>query len=173
MNDGRQPCSPRSRALAYAHARGLVHRDVKPANILLTADGQPLLSDFGIAKVIAGVRPTGLTGTGVGIGTPEYMAPEQGLGQVVDHRADIYALGVMLYELVTGRRPYRADTPMAVLLKQINDPLPRPRLLAPGLSENVERVLLKALAKEPADRYADMDAFAAALERLARDPGRP
>ncbi len=159
--------APIARALAYAHAHGFVHRDVKPANILVTAGGQPMLSDFGIAKVLRAETMTGLTGTGVGIGTPEYMAPEQGLGQAVDHRSDIYALGVVFYELVTGRRPFQADTPMAVLVKQVQDPLPRPRSYAPGLSETAERVLLKALAKSPAERYANMDAFAVALEHVA------
>lgn len=159
--------APISRALAYAHERGLVHRDVKPANILVTAEGIPMLSDFGIAKVLRGETETGLTGTGVGIGTPEYMSPEQGLGQTVDHRSDIYALGVVLYELVTGRRPFQADTPLAVLLKQMQDPLPRPRSFVPGISETVERILFKALAKAPADRYASMNEFARALEQLA------
>jgi hypothetical protein len=126
-----------------------------------------MLSDFGIAKLLESEETT-LTGTGVGVGTPEYMAPEQGLGRPVDARADVYALGVVLYELVTGRRPYQADTPMAVLFKHLSEPLPPPRRYAPDLPEAVERLLFKALAKDPQDRYADMAAFAQALEALLR-----
>ena len=160
---------PIAHALGYAHSMDIVHRDVKPANILITASGQPMLSDFGIAKILAADDTTRLTGTGVGIGTPEYMAPEQGMSRQVDQRADIYALGVVFYELVTGRKPFTADTPMAVVVKHINDPLPRPRLYVPALPEAVEVILFKALAKEPEDRYPDMQAFAAALQNLPDD----
>ncbi|MGC9025768.1 MAG: serine/threonine-protein kinase, partial [Chloroflexia bacterium] len=121
---------PIARALHFAHRQGFIHRDVKPSNILITESGEPMLSDFGIAKLLE-TEETTLTGTGVGVGTPEYMAPEQGLGRKVDARADVYALGVVLYELVTGRKPYTADTPMAVLLKQATEPLPRPRAYVP------------------------------------------
>jgi Tol biopolymer transport system component len=103
----------------------------------------------------------------VGIGTPEYMAPEQGMGEKIDHRADIYALGVVLYELVTGRKPYQADTPMAVMIKKVTDPLPRPKQFIPSLPDAVENVLLKALAKDPRDRYSGMDLFAKGLENLS------
>jgi serine/threonine protein kinase len=145
----------------------MIHRDVKPANILLTESGQPMLSDFGIAKVLETTDETGtLTGTGVGIGTPEYMAPEQGLGRGVDHRADIYSLGVVFYELVTGRKPYTADTPMAILLKQASEPLPRPKQFVRDLPEGVEKILFKALAKDPKDRFQSMGDFAVALEKL-------
>lgn len=154
-------------ALDYAHDKGVLHRDVKPANILITHKGEPLLSDFGIAKIIEGNAGETLTTTGVGIGTPQYMAPEQGMGDAVDGRADVYALGVVLYELVTGRRPFEADTPMAVLLKQINDPLPLPSQFVPGLPGSVERVIIKALAKRPEDRYTSMGEFVAALGGLA------
>ncbi len=157
---------PIARALAYAHERGFIHRDVKPSNILITDTGDPMLTDFGIAKILEAEGATTLTGTGVGIGTPEYMAPEQGTGQNIDARADVYALGVVFYEMLTGRRPYEADTPMAVMLKHITDPLPRPRQYVPDLPDTVESVLLKALAKQPEDRFANMDAFAQALESL-------
>ena len=159
---------PIAQALHAAHQRGIFHRDVKPANILLNEDGQPLLSDFGIAKVLETneQNQATLTGAGVGIGTPEYMSPEQGLGQAVDQRTDVYSLGVVFYELVTGRRPFRADTPMAVVFKQISEPLPRPTVYTPELPLAVEEAIFKAMAKNPDDRYQDMGAFAAALERL-------
>jgi serine/threonine protein kinase len=160
--------APVARALEYAHERGLVHRDVKPSNILLTEKGNPLLGDFGIAKLLESEAGGTLTGTGVGVGTPEYMSPEQGAGREVDGRSDIYSLGVVLYELVTGRKPYEADTPIAVVAKQMYEPLPRPREINPTLPEGVEKVLFKALAKKPEDRYTDMGAFAGALEKLAQ-----
>jgi eukaryotic-like serine/threonine-protein kinase len=156
---------PVARALEYAHQREVFHRDVKPANILISASGEVKLSDFGIAKVLEMEQATQLTGTGVGIGTPEYMAPEQWMGEVYE-QTDQYALGVVLYELVTGRKPYIADTPAAVLLKQMNEQLPRPRLFNPDIPEVVEQVLFKALAKKPEDRYPNMGAFAQALESL-------
>jgi serine/threonine protein kinase len=159
--------APIARALEYAHQQKIIHRDVKPANILLTQSGEPMLSDFGIAKILEGEETVDLTGTGVGIGTPEYMAPEQGVGQAVDHRADIYALGVVFYEMVTGRKPYQADTPMAVMLKKVTEPLPRPRQFAPDLPDSVESILLIALARSPENRYREMNDFAAALEGLS------
>ena len=157
---------PIARALAYAHGEGILHRDVKPANILITKTGEPVLTDFGIAKLLETEEGNTLTGTGVGVGTPEYMAPEQGLGKQVDGRADVYSLGIVLYELVTGRKPYGADTPLAVLLKQVNDPLPEPRGFVTELPEAVEKVLYKALAKNADDRYPGMQEFAAALKKL-------
>jgi len=157
---------PIAQALDYAHRQGLIHRDVKPANILITADGAPMLSDFGIAKIIEMEEGQTLTGTGVGIGTPEYMAPEQGMGREVDARADIYSLGIIFYELITGHKPYTADTPMAVILKHMTDPLPRPRQFVPALPYAVEQLLIKALAKNRKDRYLNAGAFAHAMETL-------
>jgi serine/threonine protein kinase/formylglycine-generating enzyme required for sulfatase activity len=158
---------PIAQALYYAHTQGIIHRDVKPSNILIASSGETMLTDFGIAKLLESDEGQTLsTTTGVGVGTPEYMSPEQGLGKEVDARADIYSLGIVLYELVTGRKPFRADTPMAVIVKHINDPLPRPRQFVRDLPESLERVLFKALAKKPEDRYKDMAQFAKALDGL-------
>jgi serine/threonine protein kinase len=156
---------PVARALQYAHKQGIVHRDIKPSNILITESGEPMLADFGIAKILESGEAATLTGTGIGMGTPEYMAPEQWTGNVTA-QSDIYSLGVVFYEMVTGRKPYAADTPAAVLLKQASEPLPRPSKFVTGLPEEVERVLLKALAKKPDDRHPDMAAFTVSLERL-------
>ncbi len=150
-------------ALDYAHTHGLVHRDVKPSNVLLDERGNCLLTDFGIARMVEGTA--NLTGTGSVIGTPSYMSPEQGAGQPVDARSDIYALGVVLFELATGRVPYSAETPVAVVIKHMQDPLPLPRRLNPALPEAVERVILKALAKRPEDRFQKMSELVQALQR--------
>ena len=157
---------PIAKALYYAHQHNVVHRDIKPSNILFSQSGEPKLTDFGIAKILEIEETHSLTGTGVGIGTPEYMSPEQGQGQEIDARTDVYSLGVVLYELITGRKPFTGVTPMAVVIKHIHDPLPRPRLFVPDLPVKVEKVLLKALAKQPENRYSDMNAFIAALESL-------
>ncbi len=159
--------APITRALGYAHGRGILHRDVKPSNILLTESGDPLLADFGVAKLLEGEEGNTLTGTGVGMGTPEYMSPEQWVGQA-SPASDQYSLGVVLFEMVTGVKPYTAETPAAILLKQANDPLPRPGLLVPGLPDALEKVLLKALAKKPEDRFTDMAAFEQALLKLGQ-----
>ncbi len=168
--DAARLLAPIARALAYAHSRGIVHRDVKPANILLTASDHPMLTDFGIAKIVQDTATTtSLTAEGMGVGTPEYTAPEQWTGGA-EPRSDEYALGVVFYELVTGRRPYTADTPAGVLLKQATEPLPRPRALVPSLPDSDEQVLLKALARDAADRYPTLDAFAEELERISLRP---
>ena len=149
-------------ALNYAHSRGVVHRDVKPSNVLIDQQDNPLLSDFGVAKMILSSEK--FTASGAFIGTPTYASPEQCLGSNnLDGRSDVYSLGVMLYEMATGRPPFNAETPMAVVLKHINDPLPLPRQLNPTLPESVERVILKALAKQPENRYQTAGEMAEAL----------
>jgi arabinogalactan oligomer/maltooligosaccharide transport system substrate-binding protein len=159
--------APIARALDYAHQHKMIHRDVKPSNILITDSGEVMLTDFGIVKMLEVDDGNTLTGTGVGLGTPDYMAPEQWVGDS-SPASDQYSLGVVLFELVTGHRPYTADTPAAILLKQATEPLPRPRDLVSDLPDEVERVLFKALAKTPADRYQSMRDFAAALSGLER-----
>jgi serine/threonine protein kinase len=160
---------PIARALHYAHQQGIIHRDVKPSNILITQSGEPMLTDFGIAKILLADEETAdLTGTGMGVGTPEYMSPEQFQGKGVDARTDIYSLGVVLYEMVTGRKPYQADTPAAVLIKQATDPLPRPKGFIHDLPDSVERILLKSLSKGVDDRYKSMSEFGVALDGLIK-----
>jgi len=148
-------------ALTHGHELGIVHRDMKPSNVMLSRRDRAVVTDFGIAKIIGG---EGQTQTGVGIGTPEYMAPEQGTGAKIDHRADIYSLGVMAYEMLTGRVPFIADTPLAVVLAHVRDPLPLPSSIDPSVRSETERVLMKALAKDPGDRYASATEFADALK---------
>jgi hypothetical protein len=155
-------------ALDYAHRRGVIHRDIKPTNVLMEEGRWPLLADFGIAKMVGG--DTGLTATGVGIGTPAYMSPEQGQGQPVDARSDVYSLGVMLFEMLTGRVPFMADTPVGIVMQHILNPPPAPRSLNPAIPEAVERVVFKALAKDPDDRFVSAGEMAAALRR-ALAPG--
>jgi serine/threonine protein kinase/ligand-binding sensor domain-containing protein len=155
------------RALGYAHSQEVIHRDIKPANIMIDAGGNTFLTDFGIAKLVAGTAQ--FTATGAIVGTPAYMAPEQGMADPVDHRSDIYALGVVLYEMVTGRVPFEAETPLAVLLQHVNAPLPPPRLIKPDLPEKVERVILKAMAKAPDDRFQTAEDMVEALQKALAD----
>ena len=154
--------------LAYAHCEGIIHRDLKPANILLTKRGQAVLTDFGIAQIVGG---TEYTMSGALMGTLSYMAPEQGLEGHTDVRSDIYSLGIAYYEALTGTVPFDADTPLAILMKHINDPLPLPRRLDPSIPESFERVALKALAKRPDDRFQSADEMAATLSAAAKEVG--
>ena len=144
-------------ALAYAHRRNMVHRDIKPANIMLDKDsGRALLTDFGIVKLVGG-QTMGYTATGALIGTPSYMSPEQALGQSGDERADIYSLGVLLFQMMTGQLPYEADTPLAVVMKHVNSPTPMPVTFNPDIPEALQAVIVKSMAKNPDDRYATQE----------------
>jgi serine/threonine protein kinase len=163
---------PIANALDYAHQHNIIHRDVKPANILITENGAPMLSDFGLAKILEGGFATDLSGSGVaGIGTPEYMAPEQVLGKPADGRADIYALAIVLYEMITGCIPFKADTPIAIGFKQCYDPVPDPKTWAGDIPPGVEHVIIKALAKDPSRRFPDMASFSRALHGLIQSGG--
>ncbi len=152
-------------ALDYAHRRGMIHRDIKPANIMFTADGQPVLTDFGIARIIS---LSGLTASGAMVGTPAYMAPEVGLGQPSTPASDIYSLGVVLYQLITGRLPFESDSPMGLVMQHINDPVPPPSRFAPKLPGPLEAIILKTLAKRPEGRYASASALALELRNAMR-----
>ncbi|WP_271043298.1 serine/threonine-protein kinase [Pseudomonas sp. VB3] len=147
-------------ALGYAHAQGLVHRDVKPANILFRADGTAVLSDFGIAKSLD--DRTQFTQAGFAVGTPSYMSPEQARGQEIDGRADLYALGVVLYEILVGKLPYNGTDALSTALAHLTEPLPE----LPLHHGRYQEVLKKLLAKDPAQRFPDAAALLLALDRL-------
>jgi serine/threonine protein kinase len=146
--------------LDYAHQHGVIHRDVKPGNVLLTEDGRAVLADFGLAWLLEGAH---LTLTGGVIGTPEYMAPEQAGGEGIDHRADVYALGVVLYEMLVGERPFVAETPIGVLLKHLQDAPPSVLEARPDLPPGVDAVMTRALAKDPSERFASAGELARAF----------
>lgn len=153
-------------ALDYAHRRGVIHRDIKPANILLDGEGHALLTDFGIAKIVGSA--SNITGTGGVIGTPAYMAPEQSQAQPIDQRADIYSLGIVLYEMLAGEQPYTSTNPVRVIIKHINDPIPRVTDARPDLPAAVEVVMQRALAKLPAERYQQVRDFYEAFSQALR-----
>lgn len=163
---------PVAEALQHAHLHGLVHRDVKPSNILMAQDDWPLLADFGLVKLAH--AQTALTGTGISMGTPSYISPEQARGGSIDHRADIYSLAIMLFEMVTGTLPFDYGNPNKILMAQITETPPLPSLLNPHCPPILETVLLKALAKSPDERYEDMTQFVKALEEaLTSSVNRP
>lgn len=152
-------------ALDHAHQQGMIHRDIKPSNVMFVDNthSQVMLTDFGLARLRDDA--TALTLSGSLIGTPTYMSPEAVRGEACDKRADLYSLGVVLYELVTGKTPYTANTPYSMMMKQTNEPLPSPCTLNSTLPTAVEHLLLKALAKDPADRYQSAAEFAQAIRQ--------
>ncbi len=147
--------------LDCAHRNGIIHRDVKPANMLIRKDGHLLLSDFGIAKILEGA--TNLTRVGTGIGTPQYMSPEQGTGQAVDRRSDIYSLGIVFFHCLTGRVPFTADNPLTITVKHMQDPLPIDKLAAEGVPQPIIQVIAQMTAKLQQERYQSMTTLIDAL----------
>src|SRR5918997_2815064 len=148
------------RAVRFAHRHGVIHRDIKPHNVLIDADGRVKVTDFGIARAGA----SDMTETGSIMGTAQYLSPEQAQGRPVDARADLYAIGIVLYELLTGRVPFDADSPVTVALMQVNEAPPPPRAIVPEIPPSLDAVVLRALEKDPARRFSDADEFIAALE---------
>lgn len=157
-----------SAGLDHAHKKNVIHRDLKPGNILFDEAGEPFLSDFGIAKLANLSQQTNLTGSGGIVGTAAYMSPEQAQGADVDYRSDIYALGIILYEMLSGKLPYNSQTPMGIAIKHITDPVPRILEDKPDLPDTVQAVIDKALAKDPEARYPSAASFAQAFERASR-----
>ncbi|HKW22328.1 MAG TPA: protein kinase, partial [Ktedonobacterales bacterium] len=158
--------------LGAAHRRTIVHRDVKPQNVLLNDDGLVKLTDFGIASVYKDVDAERLTTTGMTLGTVQYYAPEQAQGEIVTPAADIYALGIVMYEMLTGRTPFDGDTPVAVAMRHIQDIPEPPSRINQMIPRDLERIIMRCLEKDPRDRYPNGDALAYALDQFARGPSR-
>lgn len=151
-------------AVDYAHGRGMIHRDIKPANVMLSINDQAILMDFGIARIVGGQRHTA---TGAVVGTALYMSPEQIRGERVDHRTDIYSLGVMLFEMISGRPPFQADSALTLMMMHISNPVPDPKKLNPNVPDDLIAVVNKALAKNPNNRYQTAAEMAAALRAIS------
>ncbi|MEP6987981.1 MAG: protein kinase, partial [Chloroflexota bacterium] len=151
-------------ALAYAHSRNMIHRDVKPANLMLDHDNRVVLTDFGIAKIVTGAQ---FTASGGMVGTPAFMAPEQGLGEAGDERSDLYSLGIIMFQMLTGQLPYDAETPLAIILKHLNTPTPIARDVNPNVPEELDRIVRKVISKEAQDRYQSAGALIEDLDRFA------
>jgi serine/threonine-protein kinase len=155
-----------AKALSYAHRHGVVHRDVKPGNVMLTRDGQVKVGDFGIARAVG--SDDSVTQTGLVMGTATYFSPEQAQGLGVDGRSDVYALGVVLYEMVTGRPPFSADTPVAIAYKHVSEAPVPPSEIEPRVPEALEAIILRAMAKQPGDRYPTSEDLYADLQRYSQ-----
>jgi serine/threonine protein kinase len=160
-------------AIDTAHARGVIHRDIKPANIMVTLEGRLLLGDFGLVKIVAEGQSAmvRLTGAGAPVGTPDYMAPEQVIGEDVDTRADLYSLGILLFQMVTGTTPFHGETPMQIAAQHLRLPPPSPLMLRPDLPVRAEQVIQRAMAKKPADRYLNASDLANAFCQALLDAG--
>ena len=156
------------RALAFAHQLGIVHRDVKPHNVLIDATGTAKVTDFGIARALD--TDEALTATGTVLGTGQYLSPEQANGERGDERSDQYSLGVVAYELLTGEPPYTGDNLMAVAMRHVRDPVPSVRDRRADVPERLDAIVAKAMAKRPEDRFASMEALTAALESCVTEP---
>ena len=162
---------PVGRALEYAHSRDIIHRDIKPANILLARPDWPLLADFGLAKLLG--NPGGITQPGISLGTPAYLSPELAVGDQVDARSDVYGLGVVIYELLTGQVPLQCDSPVETMLRRLRECPPPPSQLNPKVPPEVEPVVMRTLEREPAARYQTMQKLVEDLCQLPGAPGRP
>ncbi|MBV6698808.1 protein kinase [Kitasatospora aureofaciens] len=155
-------------ALAYSHRHGIVHRDIKPANVIITTTGAVKVMDFGIARALTGTAST-MTQTGMVMGTPQYLSPEQALGKPVDHRSDLYAAGCMLYELLTLRPPFTGDTPLSVVYQHVQDPPVPPSQANRRVPVGLDPLVLRSLAKNPDDRFQDADEFRAHVQHALRE----
>ena len=157
-------------AARFAHRKGIVHRDLKPQNVLIDDEGRARVADFGIAR---GGENSDITATGSVMGTAQYLSPEQAQGKETTPRSDIYSIGVILYEALTGRVPFEADSAVAVALKQVSETPRRPSAINPNVPPALDAVVMRALAKDPDARFKDADAFLKALEAAERAPERP
>ena len=163
---------PLTNALIYAHSRGIIHRDLRPDNITINSDDQPILSDFSLMRIIEDEETRDMTGTNVGLGSPAYISPEQGSGLSVDFRSDIYSLGVIFFEMVTGKKLFYATSSMEIVIQHIMTDPPKPRSIIPTLPKMVEVIILRALSKEPEKRYQSMDEFSNAMKAVIEAANR-
>jgi len=159
-------------ALIYAHSKDIIHRDLKPENITVNSDGQPTLSDFSLIRIIEEEETRDMTGTNVGLGSAAYISPEQGKGLTVDFRADIYSLGVIFFEMVTGKKLFYAANSMEIVLQHIMANPPKPRTIVPELPKSIEDAILNALSKDPDKRYQSMDEFSNVLKAIVEASNR-
>lgn len=157
---------PLTEALAHAHSKGVIHRDLKPDNIIINAENQPILSDFSLMRIIEEEETRDMTGTNVGLGSPEYISPEQGKGLTVDFRSDIYSLGVVFFEMVTGKKLFYASNSMEIVIQHVMSDPPKPRSIIPSLPRTIEEIILNALSKDREKRYQTMEDFAGALQAM-------
>jgi len=163
---------PLTNALVYAHSRGIIHRDLKPDNIIINTDDQPILSDFSLMRIIEEEETRDMTGTNVGLGSPGYISPEQGQGMAVDFRSDIYSLGVIFFEMTTGKKLFYATSSMEIVIQHIMADPPKPRTLIPTLPRMVENVILNALSKDREKRYQTMEEFSNAMQAVIEADNR-